>query len=253
MRQGASIFASVIFLGLCIPSGKTFAQSSPKSARAICREAIREAFVKGIQPQDSLIIHGTNIHSIQSALKHDGRLLTGRSPGNEKRVYFFPNTTHPEAPKLIPANFRFESKLGGNVSVDEAIEAVRWYATRGAQEAMLEELYFKQYGRALPHDLVSDLIGSLDDFNRFDNPDTRGIRTTSFLKGLNSWIPQIRRRSGVILSFSSDLLKEFEIKRADGNDDGLYIPAPLGVPLKYITGIEPLGDIEYKIIEDLAR
>jgi hypothetical protein len=230
-----------------------FASSGKKSTRTICKEAIREAFIKGIQPQDSLLIHGTNIHSIQSALKHDGRLLTGRSPGNEKRIYFFPNTTHPEAAQLIPANFRFESKLGGSVSVDQAIEAVSWYATRGAQEAMLQELYEKRYGQALPFDLVSNLIDSLSNFNRFDNVDTRGIRTTSFLKGLNPWIPEIRSRAGLVLSFSSDLLKEFELKRAEGNDDGLFIQAPLGVPLRYITGIEPLGDIEYQIIEDLAR
>ncbi len=140
-----------------------------------------------------------------------------------------------------------------SVNLDQAIEAVGWYATRGAQEAMLQELYFKEYGRALSHDLAFELIESVSNFNRFDSFDTRGIRTTSFLKGLNPWIPQIRSRSGVILSFSSDLLKEFELKRAEGNDDGLYIHAPLGVPLKYITGIEPLGDIEYKLIEDLAR
>ncbi len=253
MRQGAAIFAFVSFLGFCILDGQTFAESSKKSPRTICRDAIREAFVKGIQSEDSLLVHGTNMHSIQSALKHDGRLLTGRSPGNEKRIYFFPNTDHPLAAQIIPPDHRFESRLGGKVNVDEAIEAVRWYANRGAQEAMLEEIYFKQYGRALPHDLVSDLIGSLEDFNRFDNPSTRGIRTTSFLKGLNTWIPQIRSRSGVILSFSTDLLREFELKRAEGNDDGLYIHAPLGLPLKYITGVEPLGDLEYKMLEDLVR
>ncbi len=253
MRQGAAIFGFLSFLGFLILDGRAFAESSKKSPRTICRDAIREAFVKGIQSEDSLLVHGTNMHSIQSALKQDGRLLTGRSPGNEKRIYFFPNTTHPDAQTVIPSNFRFESKLGAPVTVDEAIEGVRWYATRGAQEAMLEELYFKQYGRALPHAIVSDLIGSLEDFNRFDNPDTRGIRTTNFLKGLNPWIPQIRSRSGVILSFSSDLLKEFELKRAEGNDDGLYIQAPLGLPLKYITGVEPLGDLEYKMLEDLVR
>ncbi len=139
------------------------------------------------------------------------------------------------------------------MSVDQAIEAVSWYATRGAQEAMLQELYEKRYGRALPFDLASNLIDSLSNFNRFDNVDTQGIRTTSFLKGLNPWIPEIRSRFGVVLSFSSDLLKEFELKRAEGNDDGLFIHAPLGVPLRYITGIEPLGDMEYQIIEDLAR
>jgi len=238
---------------LASPASDVAAENTSASSLDTCRTQIRGAFIKGIQPGETLLVHGTNIHSLQWALNNEGRLPTGRGLGIEKRLYFFPNTAHPHASSLLPQRHRFEGRDTQKLSVDEAIEGVTWYATRGAQEAMFEELYLKKFKKRPRYSLVNALVDGLANYNRFDNLETEGLQSRANLKDFNLWIPQIRGRYGIVLGLSPQLLEEFPLKVAEGQDDGLYIDAPKGLPLKFITGIEPLGDIEYKFFEDFGR
>ena len=57
---------------------------------------------------------------------------------------------------------------------------------------------------------------------------------------------------GVVLQFSNELLRDYQLKEAEGADAGFYIVAPRGLPLRYLVGVEPKSEAAYEFLDRLS-
>ena len=60
---------------------------------------------------------------------------------------------------------------------------------------------------------------------------------------------------GVLIGISPSILNnpDFTISAGDPGEGDLKIHCPAGLPVEFISGIEPLGDAEYRLLESLQE
>lgn len=187
------------------------------------KKRIAELFEIGLDSNDIYAWHGTTIEAIQH-LARTGKLPASGSYGAE--LFYVPEG------------------IGSHEGDQQHAEVyAQWNATK---YYILERLKFK------PGDMEKFMYMFDDDklLNEFiheamehgmDKKDVRHLIREAEVK-----------RKGVLVTLSKRMKEDFE-EKADVADDQRSVITSDGLPLDYITGIEPLGQYEWEELEKLQQ
>lgn len=227
-----------------------------------CTSLLSRIFEKGISPGNSIGFHGTSLEALQQA-RLDG-YLNARQEGNSKKWYFFPNLEHPKIQELIREK-KIEVKEG--ILPEEITEDPRNQAWEGAKQYADIIARRHRFLKTLKLDIeiYDDLVlgmtfprktnkKMLQKLGRYDEAIYERFRKLGISdRQVDAAAEKAGEARGVILAISPKAPDKLKTENADGVDEGLRFSHPKGIDLKFIIGIEPLGDEEYQFFEALQR
>ncbi len=209
-------------------------------------QVVLQAFERGIDAKDAAFYHGTSWDALE-ALLAAGVLLPGLGGDCGPAIYF--------APK--PSMFSIENpKCELPVSDAEALEmATRYAECIASRHALVRKLAW-DYASPIDQNLAAVIMGDIPflSFDKSMDRDSllhRGINEKTAL-ALSSEFSECYD-DAVVLVFSHRLTQAFEVHEAEPNDDGVRIFTQIGIPVEFLVGIEPIGQVAYDKLEMLQR
>jgi hypothetical protein len=190
---------------------------------------LTRAFEVGRNTSDLYAYHGTAIESIGYAL------TSGFLPplGGWKNEFYFV----PEGIGSHEGDFEHASNYA-------ELNAVKWFVRKHLHPRleMINMEVFNNYFMEFEPDF-EDVSALLRELNRV------GVRRAE----VDILRKQARKtRKGVVLILSNKIKDDYEVTLGEGYDQ-YRIVANEGLPLFYITGIEPLGDYEYDFLAKIQE
>jgi hypothetical protein len=224
--------------------------------------AVSELFSKGLESNETALgYHGTSWEAIEELLRTG--VLPASSSKNVSddahpagRVYFYPLK---EALPKHPLACTF-------LEMHAIMKNAGWYARSTAR--------VHAFVRALDLDLndrsLNQLAGSLFLFDTTLPSKISALiklfsknfamKLYESLKNFDKTDLEIQdalrlanEREGIVLSIRRNVVKAFEIADGDKNEGDVCLLCPNGVPIKHISGIEPLGQYEYDQLDRLSE
>lgn len=216
----------------------------------LCGEAFCAQHLKRVQElisigrgleRDAIGYHGTSFLALQIAMR-TGYLPTGRSPGNEGHLYFFPLS----AAALACEGFE-QSDLEGDEADLEGFESAQWYAHDHTRTA----LFAQTLGLDLSCDKVWALMAYISDRDEVDGMESEylrgfGLSKKGLSRALDSYHSAIfPRRSdaeqGYVLLLGRSALGDQPPLVGDRGCGDMKIKVdPPGLSLEHIVGIHPI-------------
>ena len=192
---------------------------------------IVQLFETGLDSEDCVGYRGTSLESMEYIVNNG--VLLGRLYGASREIYFFP----------------FKSKFQNHPLRDtfpdehDVIERTSQYAGQNAESHYLIRLLDLDIENA--KDYVESLMLSEGDYfmdEILKKHPKLGFRRSNLLKIIH----EAEKRKGFILGLNSKVLQSFKIMGScDIKEGDLKIVCPNGLPYKYLSGIEPLGQEEW--------
>ncbi|MDD4899260.1 MAG: ATP-binding protein [Candidatus Omnitrophica bacterium] len=187
----------------------------------------------GLDNKDQAIgVHGTSVEAIQYLAQHGHMPVAAPDVGRE--FYFYTATEE---------NFE-----------DAAYEAKDYAQEHAIMRYIIGKFSFQLKGKAY-FELTEFLIHpSLQELKQFPHLNKlcrqHGITKEKILQ----WIQESKAlgRQGVIILVSKEIAKDFVVNTMPGDTVGYIVVAEEGLPIKYIVGIEPLGEYEWDNLEGLS-
>lgn len=191
-----------------------------------------QLFKVGLDSKDIYAFHGTTIEAIQYLSKH-GTMPHSQFYGKE----FYYAQLNPKSRKDV--DFNYESQL----------EHAEFYAEWNVWKYyVLERLGF------VPSDMSGFMYMDIDGqgdrlYKEFlEEAEEHGVND----EAVRSLIKEAENnRKGVVVTLSKGVKKDF--KEAEVDEDQRSISTPSGLPIKYITGIKPLGEYEKELLEQMGK
>jgi len=244
------------------------------------RRKIAELFENGIDlenPGETVAVHATSLEAVEQIIE-TGMLPTGKGSGAEGNIYFYRldvsipqeyllnNTQLEEVQEGLGSYGRilgFEKNLAKKLNLDfvnDGIFLTRLYSS--VEAIFYSKLYrgeFKAKGLA---DITNEQIResaskiTLDDLIK-DYPayekEFRQYANQCGIENIIQAISEAFQRRGVVLGFSSKILELGPESAYEESDEGWRVKVPNGLSLDYLSGIEPLGDVEYNYLEQIQE
>ena len=214
-------------------SGEIETAESEKEERI---KKIISLFERGMDTKDSVGYHGTSIESIEFLLEN-GHLPGGYDPedgGNY--LYFWPKKSKFEGNPLHD----------GLIEEKDALGMAEYYADELAKTHFLMKRFGLDMDDGKKTRMVRDLFSPVSHDEAYKSLLDLGIDK----KELDFEIRQAEKRKGVVLSLNSNILESHSALPGDTEED-LRIAIPEGLKLDFISGLEPMGDKEWKYFENL--
>ncbi len=218
---------------------------------------IADLFEQGLDSPDIMAYHGTSLEAINELIK-TGYLPTGKIEGGIDYLYFF------RLDKPVP-----ESWLDGETEKEHIQRRIEMYARDLAFEASLCRTLGLDFSKDKQ---FLDAMGSVAFQHQIrveigrDELKEEHLRNSSHFDAIIEYLnrfgfPAIKAafdesfgREGVIIGINSEILKNDPQSAYDELDDeGWRANLPKGLPLEYISGIEPIGQPEYGYFEALQE
>lgn len=206
-----------------------------------------ELFESGMNAKDIIGYHGTSLESIEFLAK-SGHLPGGlfSHAGQEgKYLYFFPKKSeflhHPSA-----SEFREEKSLVSEAAdYAESIAGSHCLLKRLGLDIGDREL--DPMARNLVSNIPADVWNPTTERDHFLN--NLGIKKTD----LDEALDDARKRKGVVLALNKTILTSHTLSGGDPTEGDLRILIPEGLSLDYISGLEPIGQVEWEYFEKLQE
>lgn len=186
----------------------------------------------GLESEDIYAFHGTTIEAIQYLSQH-GTMPHSQFYGRE----FYYAQLNPKSRKEV--DFDYESQL----------EHAEFYAEWNVWKYyVLERIGF------VPSNMSGFMYMEIDGqgdrlYKEFlEEAAEHGISEETIRKLIEE---AQNSRKGVVVTLSKRVKKDFKETKVD--TDQRSISAPSGLPIEYITGIEPLGEYERGILEEMGK
>jgi hypothetical protein len=202
---------------------------------------VAELFEKGLD-ESSFGYHGTSIEAVQK-LADTGKLPNGgRHPG---RLYIAPMNA--EAAVFTPRQSA-ESYANWNAKKHFILPHLPFEPATEDVEALSEYCSVNMGGKMREIDYkMHDKKGEI---RRLISKCEKGGLSEDALVKLRR---EAKNRKGVIIALSASLPKGFKPNTQKGVPNECYIDTPEGLPIEYITGIEPLGQHEWDVLMEMQR
>lgn len=225
------------------------------------KETVHNLFSAGIQNRETLLgFHGTS----WEAIKH--LLTTGKLPPS--------NSKNREAGDHSPGKIYFaltknalpNHPLAGTFwsTVQDAFDEAKGYADDvGVVHGFIQHLNLDLNDRMLTTGCRSAASGARTNPHGIDNMEEffrlmhepNGYRYLSNLGISDSAIwsaMQIAKvRNGIVLGLKQTIMHTFQVLEGNKNNRDLSIVCPDGLPVEFISGLEPIGQFEYNQLDAL--
>jgi hypothetical protein len=217
-------------------------------------EKLRELISIGRSHEQMAIgYHGTSFLALQIAMR-TGHLPTGRSPGNEGHLYFFP---------LSAAGLTcegFDSELEGEEADREGFENAQLYACDHTRAA----LFAQTLGLDLTCDKVWGLmsyISDRDDAERLREEDLKdfGLSKKTVAEGLDVYHRAIFRRKSddehgyILLLGRSALGAQPPLVGDRGYGDMKIKVDPPGLSIEHLVGVHPITPADRRLFQQILK
>lgn len=232
-----------LFTAGCIFSLASLATKSNQSCD--WKAFLAAANARGIRFEDTIGFHGTSIEAIQEAVK------TGKLPislaAQPQAIFIFPNLKHPAVKKLIE-----QGKLQvipGTVPRNSDEVGVSFLATQKyAKDVARRHRFLKELGLEMNKDNADWAADALSTDSGYSAARDKGFSSQKARAADNA----AKRAKGVVLGISSDILTEHPLHNPPAPDEGVFFNVEEGLPIRYVIGVEPVGDEEFKYFERLS-
>ena len=229
--------------------------NSPEAER---ERKIADLFEQGLDSPDIMAYHGTSLEAINELIK-TGKLPSGKTDGGIGYLYFF-RLDHPVPKEWLNGETEQENIMGGakmyakdlahetsmcrilglDINQDHdflsAMERIFWqYQNRinVGRSSELEEKYLRENDE---NDILAKYI------DQYGFPAIKAAFDESF------------QRQGIIIGINQKILAhDVQSAYEELNDEGWRANLPDGLPLEYISGLEPVGQPEYEYFEALQE
>ncbi len=216
-----------------VPAGNVPERVKTEAVKESARK-VAELFESGLDREDEAIgVHGTSIEAIMYLAEH-GKLPPGaRTPGE---FYYYP--------------------LGKGF--DAVDRAKKIYADWNVMKYYISSKLPFKLDKGLYEELSQFILlngDSKEDYPKLLRMCNRHGITE---RQLSAWGEEARSqgRKGVVILLSKDILKDgYKVSedKTGSDDNEARFSIKRGLPLKYIIGIEPVGNYEYKKLEELQN
>lgn len=216
-----------------------------------CVRHVVHVFEGNPNPRLAFGYHGTSLQSLKLAME-TGVLKPSLTPGLEKEIYFFGNPLHPKIKEL--------SQRG---TIQFTPRAFHWDTTdsraafKGAQGYALDRSRASRLLEYLRLPVTPETKYLADDFTSIGTalPEIRRgfARFHVTDRELKPALEYAGKGRGVVLLLSEEVTEHFKVSNAPNKEPGLRLEAPDGLPLRFIAGIEAMGDEEYQFLLDLQK
>lgn len=234
-----------------------------------CRSILQRAFQAGRDARGIVGVHGTSVSAIKYVLQN-GFLPTGTRRILRKKIYFYA-AHHDRIGQQSLHPLRDEIEI---LAFDNAVSEATSYAAYSHRIKFLAEILKRDVAELYTNDELYNAIDGLltNEAGRliFNSEKPTGA-DLQYLQG-ESWFQYLKstgltfeqmkairvealQQKGVLVFFDSKILSDFEVKNGETveePDEGTVILIPpnrAGLPVNYISGVEPLGNTEWTEIE----
>lgn len=222
-------------------------------------QRVARLFEEGLDAPDIIALHGSSLEAIQELIQ-TGRMPTGKTDGCIGYIYVF------RLDQPVPEVF-----LAGETQEENIMGGARMYAGGLSFEASLvkslqldymrdssfleamDDIRFR-YGLKISTNSSVDLTEEfLFNSPQYDEVLRQYIQKYGFEK-IKTAFHEAFARKGIIIGLNQKVL-ELNPQSAyeEFNDEGWRINLPNGLSLDYISGLEPVGQIEYDYLENIQR
>ncbi len=203
---------------------------------------VAELFEAGLDSEDVFGYHGTSIEAMQK-LAETGRLPNGgRHPG---RLYIVPmsNKLNPFTPREDA-----ESYADWNAKKHFIRSYLPFEPTAEDMENLSEYCSSNMGGKMREVDYqILDAKGEIR--RLIEKCEKNGLGEDQLVKLRR----KAKSRKGVIIALSNSLSSDFELKSQENVPKECYIEVPDGLPIEYVTGIEPVGQYEWDALAKMQK
>jgi hypothetical protein len=213
-------------------------QKMPKWKDNLIRDHVRETFRRGLDDSKQVIgWHGTSIQTMKFACEHgflpvgNPIIARGEHYGIEDYgVYLFPNMSHSYNQLL---NFREPTTHGVELAKNAAATLGRLHHIAEALNIPLDDPRYAFVHEATWMRLV----------------DPKNAAENGYLpKDARRALKESDRFSGFTLAISEEVLSRFKVLTGEDGDD-IKVVLKEGLPLQFVFGIEPHGQVEWDWIQ----
>ena len=207
-----------------------------------------QLFEAGLDSPDCIGYHGTSLEAMDFLIEH-GHLPGGGYdkgsttdiPDGEKYLYFFPKKSEFSKHELADSFLEDEEILEETKGYSQGIAGSHYLLKKLGLNIDDQDLEFK--ARCLTGRIPID---AEEEYQHFIG---LGINE----KVLDKTIEEAKKRRGVILVLSKKVLESHVISNGDEEGGDLRILIPEGLTLEFLSGIEPVGQEEYRYFATLQK
>jgi hypothetical protein len=209
---------------------------------------ISELVAKGYDDVDSTFgYHGTSIQALERLLI-DGNLPPGGRGGTSAgSLYFFPRTTGSTGSDIWEAFPGAEpNAIGGGTAYANNIAQRDYFLTcLGLDLGTLENwraadavLFWPEHIRDFESDERTKVLSKA------------GFKENEIFRLAKNAREEAK---GVVLCLRKALLEEHQVYEGDPGEGDFYLQLPDGLPIEYLSGIEPLGQLEFNYLASIQE
>lgn len=214
-------------------------------------EKLAALFEQGLDSPDIIALHGTSLEALSELIK-SGRLPSGKTEGGVGYLYFF----RLDVP--VPEDF-----LNGETPEENIQGGVKMYAKDLAYEASLcrilgldfneDREFLEMLERIRSQHELRSIAGRGEELveahllNGSKHQDIiAGYIEKYGFPAIKSAFGESIERKGIIIGLNKEILNHNpQSAYQELDDEGWRINLPEGIPLEYISGLEPIGQPEY--------
>ena len=216
-------------------------------------------FESGLDSPDIMAYHGTSLEALQELIK-TGNLPTGKTEGGIGYLYFF------RLDMPVPENFLFgeteeESSEGGakmyaeSLAYEASLCRILGLDIRNEREFLeaMDHILFQYQSRAVTGRSTTLTEGHLLNGSQYDDILSKYLDEYGF-PCIKAAFDESIKRKGVIIGINQKILNhDPQSAYEDLDDEGWRVNLPEGLPLEYISGLEPVGQPEYEVFEKMQE